>query len=128
MGFFSAIAGIFGGSEDSTIATIAKEWITTDMESAEAKAVMVKAIDPNGVMRKEISRKVFFLYTTYMLTMLLLLILEYFGVNLSTPEDVARVAVVTEKLVELFVPITTMVGVIVGASFGVNYANVKKGN
>jgi len=104
------------------LAEVAKEWIQTDKESAEAKAVMVKALDPNGKMRAQISSDVLGLYKLYIVTSLSLLALEFFGVG-----DVARVASVTTKLVDLFLPITGMVSIIVSASFGVNAVNSYKG-
>ena len=46
----------FSGGIVQSIENIAKEWITTDMESAEARALMVKTLDPNGKMRRDLSR------------------------------------------------------------------------
>ena len=54
--------------------------------------------------------------------MLVLIVLEFFGVG-----DVSKAALATGKLKELFTPITTLVGVIISASFGVNYNNTKQG-
>lgn len=124
MNFFSAVAGIFGGGS-STLENIATEWIQTEKESAEAKAVMVKALDPNGKMRHDLSRRVAALYTFYLTTMSALLICEFFGF-IPTGQSQESIQVVTDKFVSLFVPITGLFGAIVTASFGVNYANVKQ--
>ena len=117
MGMFSWLTG---GTVKS-IENIASEWIETDMESAEAKVLMVKTLDPNGLMRRDLSSRVTNLYTLYIVTALILLICESFGLG-----DLTQIAAATTKVTELFVPITTLFGVIVSASFGVNYANTKQ--
>lgn len=110
----------------SSIENIATEWIQTDKETAEAKAVMVKALDRNGKMRLDLSRRIMGLYTFYLLTMSVLLVFEFFGF-IPSGQSQESVQVVTDKFVALFVPITTLAGAIVSASFGVNYSNVKNG-
>ena len=118
-----SISGLFKGVfGSSSIEKIATEWIQTDTERAEAKALWIKTLDPNGLMRRELSRRVAFLYTVYLLTTLALLTLEFFGV---VSHD--SVADASSKVKELFVPISTLFTVIVTASFGVNYANSKGG-
>ena len=116
------IAKLFAGGAVKSIENIASEWIETDLESAEAKVLMVKTLDPNGLMRRDLSKRVTDLYTLYIVTTLLLLILEFFGVG-----NLEAMATATAKVTELFFPITTLFGVIVSASFGVNYANTKQG-
>jgi len=113
---------IFGGDIVKTIGDVAMEWIDTDKESAEAKTLMVKALDPNGKMRKQISEDIISMYKVYLFTSLLLLTAQFFGFG-----DIKMISDVTSKLVELFLPITGMVSLIVSASFGVNAMNVKKG-
>jgi len=110
-----------GGGAFKSIENIASEWIETDMESAEAKVLMVKTLDPNGLMRRDLSSRVTSLYTLYIVTTLILLICESFGIG-----DPAQIVTATIKVTDLFMPITTLFGVIVSASFGVNYANTKK--
>ena len=117
---WSKILGIFTGGAVKSIENIASEWIETDLESAEAKVLMVKTLDPNGLMRRDLSNRVTSLYTLYIVTTLILLICESFGVG-----DASQFATATSKVTSLFVPITTLFGVIVSASFGVNYANTK---
>lgn len=117
----SFLARLFSGRVVKSIENIASEWIETDMESAEAKVLMVKTLDPNGLMRRDLSNRVTNLYTLYVVVALVLLICESFGLG-----DAESIAVATKKVTELFVPITTLFGVIVSASFGVNYANTKQ--
>lgn len=118
---WAAIKGVFSGAGViKSIENIASEWIETDMESAAAKALMVKTLDPNGKMRRDLSKDVSQMYKLYLIVSLLLLTCEFFGFG-----DPVVMAVATSKLTDLFMPITTLFGVIVSASFGVNYANTK---
>ena len=119
----SKILGLFTGGAIKSIENIASEWIETDIESAEAKVLMVKTLDPNGMMRRELSRRVTGLYTLYIVVTLLLLIAESFGIG-PIIDGALAVSTATTKVAELFVPITTLFGVIVSASFGVQYSNV----
>ena len=127
MSFLSKLLG--GSGVVKSIENIASEWITTDMESAEAKVLMVKTLDPNGMMRRQLSKRVTDLYTLYIIAFLILLILEGFGIGDQVGVTAATqgITAATQKLTELFGPITTLFGVIVSASFGVNYANTKQG-
>lgn len=124
MGILSKILG--GGNIFGSVERIASEWIETDLEKAEAQTVMLKALDPNGAMRRQLSRDVTRLYTIYVLVMLFLVSVEFVCAFFNFDVNQAALAVATTKLENLFVPITTLFGVIVSASFGVNYANVKK--
>lgn len=121
MGILAGIKAVFGGSTIKSIENIASEWIETDLESAQAKVLMVKTLDPNGKMRRDLSNRVTDLYSLYIVTALILFICEGFGLG-----DIKQIAVATTKVTELFFPITTLFGVIVSASFGVNYANTKQ--
>lgn len=126
MSFLAGLKAVFTGGFFSTVENIATEMIETEKESAEAKTLMLKVLDPNGIMRRELSRKVSFYYGVYLFTMLALLVCEFFGF-VPSGQSAENVAAVTAKLGELFAPITTAFGMIIGASFGVNYYNVKKG-
>jgi len=126
MSFFSAIGSLFSGGTVKSIENIASEWIETDLEKAEAKTLMLKTLDPNGLMRRNQSDRILTLYTVYIVVTMLLLIAESFGLGPMNGEVLA-VSLATEKVVELFLPITGMVGVIISASFGVNYQNSKNG-
>lgn len=134
MSWLTGIAKFFtSGGTMQTVENIATEWIETDLEKAEAKTVMIKALDPNGAMRRQLSRDVTQLYKIYVVSVLVLLFLEFavnlVGLNTELVLDGAMVAIsaTTGKVTDLFVPITSLFGVIVTASFGVNYANVKAG-
>ena len=111
------------GGVVKSIENIASEWIETDKESAEAKCIMIKTLDPNGKMRRDLSNAVTKLYVFYIVMAAFLIICESFGVG-----EAKQIATATAKWTELFLPITTLFGVIVSASFGVNMANVAKGN
>lgn len=114
------------GSGLSSIEKIATEWIDTDKETAEAKTLMVKALDPNGLMRRDLSNRVTALYGLFIIVTLLLLVCEAFNFGPMNGTTLA-VSVATTKITQLFMPISTAFGVIVSASFGVNYANTKGG-
>lgn len=118
MSFWSKL---FGGGALKSIENIALEAIETDKESAEAKALCLKAIDPNGLMRRSLSNRVSFLYTIYILLMLSLLLLSAF--NIGNSEQIKQAIEYTK---DLFVPITTSFTAIISASFGVNAMNVSK--
>ena len=124
---FKFIKGIFSSGATKSLENIASEWIQTDIEKAEAKTLMIKTLDPNGLMRRNLSTRVTGLYTLYIVVMLVLLIAESFGIGGMNGEQLA-VSVATDKVTDLFVPITAMFSTIVGASFGVNYASIKKDN
>ena len=129
MSWLTGIASFFtSGGTMQTVENIATEWIETDLEKAEAKTVMIKALDPNGAMRRQLSRDVTQLYKMSVLVLLFLeFIVNLIGLNTELVLDGAMVAIsaTTGKVTDLFVPITSLFGVIVTASFGVNYANVK---
>ena len=126
MSLLSSIVKFFtGDSTMSTVESIATEWIETDLEKAEAKTVMIKALDPNGAMRRQLSSDVTQMYKVYLITMLLLITIEFICAFANIDVNTAALQLATDKLIELFVPITSLFGVIVTASFGVNYANIK---
>ena len=126
------IASFFSGGIVKSIESVALEFIETDKESAEAKAVMIKALDPNGKMRRDQSNNVGKMYKFYLISTAAMILAELFycmimGDKLiETDHVLAALSNATSKMTELFVPITTLYGAIVTASFGVNYANVKQ--
>ncbi len=115
--------GLFAESSVKAIESVAKEWIETDTEKAEAKAVMIKTLDPNGLMRRDISNKVSSLYIVYIVVTMILLLCSSFEVG-----NVEQLDKAINHLTELFIPITSMFTMIVGASFGVNVSNNFKKN
>lgn len=113
---------IFTGGISNSVESIAKEWIDTDMEKAEAKSLFIKTLDPNGLMRRDISRKVSTAYMAYLAITSILIIAQAFGVG-----EAEQVKLAIDNLTEHFVGITAMFSAIVGASFGVNGVNSFKG-
>src|SRR5210317_968074 len=97
-GFFTQLLG--GGVVDS-LEKVATEWIQTDMEKAEAQAVMIKAIDPNGKMRRDLSRFSCRAYGFYLAAMVALSGMVAFGLGDSVGAEVAA-----NMMQSLFVPIT----------------------
>ena len=119
---FSFITSLFSNGGVKSIENIAKEWIDTPQEKAKAAALMVKTLDPNGMMRRNISQKVSNLYVLYILVTVILIIMQSYGIgNVDGTKEAIK------SLTDLFVPITAMFTAIVGASFGVQYGNVKAG-
>ena len=119
--------GLFEGkSIVKSISDVAMEWIDTDKESAEAKAVMVKALDPNGNMRKQISKDVTQMYKVYLYITLFLLVVAFFS-SIFNIGDKSQTLELIKEIGSLFLPITGLFGAIVTASFGVNAMNTHKG-
>ena len=116
------LANLFGSGIIGSVERIASEFIQTDMESAEAKALMVKTLDPNGMMRRQLSSFSCKAYGFYLISTTVLIFMHSFGVGESVESMAAM-----EAMTELFLPITTAWGGIVGASFGVNATNSIKG-
>ena len=115
------LKGIFSSGVMGSIERIATEAIETDKETAEAKALLVKALDPNAIMRRELSRFASFAYGFYLVSTVLLVITHSYG--LGDPDN-SQAAM--EALTDLFAPITVSWTTILGASFGVNTLNVFK--
>ncbi len=111
------------GGVVNSVERIASEWIETDMESAEAKAVMVRALDKNGKMRRDLSRFASRAYGFYLVSTTILIFAHAYGLGNSVASKEAMTAIT-----ELFLPITTSWAAIVGASFGVNGVNSIKNN
>ena len=101
-----------------TVERIATEFIQTDQEKAEARALWIKTLDPNGIMRRELSRFACFAYGYYLVVTSVLVLMAAFG---SAEENNAAVA--AKMMTDLFLPITGAWTTIVGASFGVNAVN-----
>lgn len=118
----SFLAKIFSSGVVGSIERIASEAIETDKESAEAKSLFIKTLDPNGIMRRELSRFSCGAYGFYLVVTSLLILMHSFGLG-----DVEGSKAAVEAMTALFVPITTAWGTIVTASFGVNATNSIKG-
>lgn len=119
----SFLTSLFTGGAMSSIERIASEAIETDMESAEAKTLIVKALDPNGKMRRDLSKFASKAYGFYLISTTILIFMHSFGVGDVNASKEAMIA-----MSDLFTPITASWAAIVTASFGVNGVNAHKGN
>lgn len=125
----------FWSSILSPISDIATELIDTPLEKAQAQALKVKAMDPNGGMRRGLSAFACRAYGFYLVMTVVLIFMSVWGVGgdvCSTAADgvqscLLRADVAAGRMTDLFTPITTSWGVIVSASFGVNGMNSYKG-
>ena len=118
----SWLSGLFGSGVIGSVERLASEFIETDMESAEAKALMVKTLYPNGMMRRKLSQFACTAYGFYLISTTVLVFMHSFGIGDASESQAAM-----EAMTELFLPITTSWAAIVGASFGVNATNSIKG-
>ena len=112
------IKGLFGSGIVGSIERIASEAIQTDQETAEAKSLFIKTLDPNGMMRRELSRFACKAYGFYLVATTILAVMHAFGIGDPVGSKEAMNA-----MTELFLPITASWATIVGASFGVNATN-----
>ena len=112
------LSNLLGGGIVKSVERLASEFIETDMESAEAKSLMIKTLDPNGLMRRDLSRFACWAYGFYLVAMVVLSFMVAFG--LGDGDGAAKAATM---MTGLFLPITTSWAAIVSASFGVNAAN-----
>jgi len=115
------ISKLLGGGVVRSVEKLASEFIQTDLESAEAKALMIKTLDPNGLMRRDLSRFACWAYGFYLVAMVGLSFMVAFGVG-----NVVGASEAATMMTGLFLPITTSWAAIVSASFGVNAANAIK--
>ena len=119
MSFF---ANLLGGGIVKSVENLASEWIQTDMETAEAQALMIKTLDPNGKMRRDLSRFACVAYGFYLVVMFFLSLMVAFGIGDAVGADTAA-----NLMMDIFLPITASWSAIVAASFGVNGVNSMKG-
>lgn len=115
------ISSLLGGGIVSSVERIALEYIETDIETAEAKCMLVKVLDPNGKMRRQLSGFACKAYGCYLAVSLILILAHAFG--LTNP---AQSKEAIDAITELFLPITASWASIVAASFGVNATNTIK--
>jgi hypothetical protein len=115
------IKSLFGSGVVGSIERLASEAIETDMESAEAKSLWIKTLDPNGIMRRELSRFACKAYGFYLLATTFLILAHAYGIG---DGDSSKEAI--DAMTALFLPITGAWGTIVTASFGVNATNSLK--
>ena len=116
------LTSLISGGAVGAIERIASEAIETDKESAEAKALFVKTLDPNGKMRRDLSKFACLAYAFYLVAMVALSFMVAFNIG-----DAVGAETAANMMQGLFLPITTAWGSIVAASFGVNGVNSFKG-
>lgn len=116
------LVSLFTGGGFSAVERIASEFIETDKESAEAKALMIKTLDPNGKMRRDLSSFACKAYGFYLVSTTILIFMHSFGLGDTVASKEAM-----EGMTALFTPITASWASIVAASFGVNGVNSHKG-
>ena len=112
---------LFGSGIVGSIERIASEAIQTDQETAEAKSLFIKTLDPNGMMRRDLSKFACVAYGFYLVATTALVMMHSFGWGEPTNSKEA-----IDAMTDLFMPITTAWGTIVAASFGVNATNSVK--
>lgn len=113
---------LFGSGIIGSVERIASEAIETEKESAEAKALFIKTLDPNGAMRRDLSKFSCTAYGFYLIATTILIVMHSFSLG-----DPVQSKEAVEAMTNLFTPITTAWGTIVTASFGVNATNsIKK--
>ena len=115
------LSSLFSSGIVKSVEKLASEYIQTDLESAEAKALMIKTLDPNGLMRRDLSRFACWAYGFYLVAMVGLSFMVAFGIG-----DGVGAGKAAQMMTGLFLPITTSWAAIVSASFGVNAANAIK--
>ena len=116
------LKGMFSSGIVGSVERIASEYIETDKESAEAKSLLVKVLDPNGKLRRDVTRFANLGYGYYLFITSILALCHAFGVG-----EAVQTKEAIKAMTELFLPITTAWGTIVTASFGVNATNSIKG-
>jgi hypothetical protein len=115
--------GWLTGSVVETAGDIAKEFIDTPEEKAAATTMKLKVLDPNGKMRRELSRAVTRMYAVYIILTMILVLCQAFELG-----DAIQLKAAVDSMKDLFMPITGLFGAIVTASFGVNGINAHKGS
>lgn len=116
------LGALLSGGLVGAVERISSEWIETNQEKAEAQALMVKTLDPNGKMRRDLSKFACLAYGFYLVAMVVLSFMVAFDAGDATGATTAAT-----MMQDLFLPITTAWGGIVSASFGVNGVNSFKG-
>ena len=119
MGWASAIGNIFTGGMVKSVENVALEWIQTDKETEEAKAIKIKALDPNGKMRRDTMSFVCRCYGFYLFFAVPMIFAGMFGLA-----DAETTGAALEAITATFAPITGLFGVLATTSFGVNANNV----
>ena len=118
MGWASAIGNIFTGGLVKSIESVSLEFIETARETAEAKALFIKTLDPNGAMRRDIMQFIQKAYGSYLVLAAFLILTGVFGLL-----DSERTELAFDLITSTFLPVTGLFGTLATASFGVNHSN-----
>jgi len=118
MSWATSIGNIFTGGIVQSLERVALEAITTNKESAEAQAIIVKTLDPNGATRREIMRFITRAYGSYLAIAGFLILSGSFELL-----DVEQTKLAFDLITETFIPVTGLFGTLATASFGVNHSN-----
>ena len=121
---------LFGGVAKD-IAKITDTLVTTDEERANARALILKAIDPNGIMRRQISFVVCLLYFIYNMTIFILTLcyaLNFGTIAIVEGKEINLLHNAILSLTDMYQSISTIFGIIVAASFAVNGVNAYAAN
>jgi hypothetical protein len=107
------------------VSSVASEFIETGKEKAEANSINaeskvkgIRAIDPNGQMRRELARFASIAFAFYLVNCVILGYMVAFEIGHAVG---ARESLAFLK--DLFIPVLTSWTAIVSASFGVNVSN-----
>ena len=119
---FGFLTSLLSGGLIGSVEKVATEFIETNTEKAEAQTLLIKTLDPNGKMRRDLSKFACLAYGFYLMVTTILVFMVAFGWGDSAGAEMAA-----GLMKDLFLPITTAWGGIVGASFGVNGMNSFKG-
>jgi len=119
---FGFLSGLFKSGVVGSIERLASEAIETDMDSAEATSLFIKMLDPNGKMRRDLSRFACTAYGFYLVSMVTLIVMHFFSIG-----DISASKEAMGAMTDFFTPFTASWGAIVRASFGVNGVNSFKG-
>ena len=120
---------LLGGGIASAVENLGTEYLRRELTqaeaekiSAEAKAVAIKAIDPNGNMRLKTTACVVYVWAGLIAAIALLILLQAAGIG--EPEAITQARA---DMFELFAPVSALVSAVVLASYGVNAMNTHKG-
>ena len=123
------LKNLFGmGTADTfkALTGLVDETFTSKEEKAEIKIQLLKAVDPNGQMRRQISGIVGVTWLFYNIALFVLVLCEAFALSpevMHNGQMTLAVSIAVQRIADLYLPVTTLFGSIVGVSFGVNGIN-----
>jgi len=114
-------SALSGGDIVGAVERVSLEFFQTNLENAQAQAVAIKALDPNGKMRRDIMKFIRKAYGFYLINATILIYAGVYGID-----DPERAKMALDTITATFLPITGLFGTLATASFGVNAANTLK--